>query len=178
MTDLSAFSVFLGISALGFLFLILSLVFGEVFEHWGGVDHDIDHGDTGGPSPFSPRVLAVFMTAFGGAGALAGHYGLSVVPASSVAFCSGWVFATLIYWFARFLYGQQASTQVQNQDLVGKSARVVVAIPSNGVGQVRIQLGEELVDKVAQSKSGNSIVENSVVLVEQVLGEVVIVRLT
>ena len=48
---LSAFSVFLAIAAVGFLFLLVSLVFGEIFDHFdGGLDHDLSHG---GPGFFS-----------------------------------------------------------------------------------------------------------------------------
>jgi hypothetical protein len=34
----------------------------------------------------------------------------------------------MIYLFARFLYGQQATTRLQNEDMLGKTARVVVTI--------------------------------------------------
>jgi membrane protein implicated in regulation of membrane protease activity len=172
--QISAFSVFLAIAALGFIFLLVSLVFGEIFEHFeGGFDHDLDHGGT---TFLSVRVLSVFVTAFGGFGAVGIHYGLSVLESSGVGFGSGVFFASLIYLFARFLYGQQASTRVLASDLVGKTARVVVAIPANGVGQVRCQLGEEVFDKVARSQGPESVPENSIVTIEETLGEVVIVR--
>jgi membrane protein implicated in regulation of membrane protease activity len=172
--QISAFSVFLAIAAVGFIFLLVSLIFGEIFEHFeGSFDHDLDHG---GPSFLSVRILSVFVTAFGGFGAVGIHYGLSVLESSGVGFGSGVFFATLIYLFARFLYGQQASTRVLSSDLVGKTARVVVAIPANGVGQVRCQIGEEVFDKVARSRSAEPVPENAVVTVEETLGEVVIVR--
>ena len=175
LTEVSAFSIFLGIAAFGFLFLLVSLIFGEMFEHFGDGhwDHDLGHG---GPSFLSPRVLSVFVTAFGGFGAVGIHYGLSTVTASGVGFASGVFFATLIYLFARFLYGQQATTRVQVQDFAGMTARVVVAIPANGVGQVRCQVGEEMVDRIARSKSGGAIADNAIVVVEEVLGEMLIVR--
>ena len=46
LPGLSAFSVFLGIGAVGFLILMISLFFGEIFEHFdfGGLDHDLGHG--------------------------------------------------------------------------------------------------------------------------------------
>ena len=78
--------------------------------------------------------------------------------------------------FARFLFGQQASSDVGSHDLVGQIARVVVAIPAGGVGQIRCRLGEELVDKIARTRSGDSIGENASVQVEEVLGETVIVK--
>jgi len=170
----SAFTVFLGIAALGFVFLLVSLIFGELFEHFDhGFDHDLDHG---GPGIFSSRVLSVFITAFGGFGAVATHYRLGVLPASGIGFASGVFFATLIYFFARFLYGQQATTQLSSLDIVGRTARVVVAIPESGIGQVRCLVGEEMVDKIARSETGNAIAENSVVQIKEILGEIVIVQ--
>ena len=140
--SLSAFTVFLAISAVGFVFLVVSFVFGEVFDRFGfdhDTDHDVDGG--GGPTFFSPRVLSVFITAFGGAGAIATYYGLSTLPASGVGLFSGGAFGAMIYAFARFLFGQQATTEVKTGDFVGQTARVIISIPKDGVGQVRCQIG-------------------------------------
>ena len=170
----TAFVIFLAIAAVGFLFLLISLLFAGIFDHFeGGFDHDLDHG---GPGFFSVRVLSVFITAFGGFGAIATHYGLSTLASSGAGFASGLFFASLIYAFARFLYGQQASSEVRSRDIIGQTARVVVAIPAGGVGQVRCQLGEELIDKIARSRDSDGIPENAVVQVDEVLGETVIVR--
>jgi membrane protein implicated in regulation of membrane protease activity len=86
------------------------------------------------------------------------------------------VFASLIYTFARFLYSQQATSEVRSADLVGQVARVVVTIPAGGVGQVRCRLGEELVDKIARAGDGHPIPENTPVRVEEVLGDTVVVK--
>ena len=175
LTHLSAFTVFLAIAALGFLFLLISLVFGEIFEHFEGAgwDHDLSHG---GPSFLSVRVISVFVTAFGGFGAIGVHYGLSTLAASGLGFVSGLGFASMIYAFARFLYGQQASSDIHSTDFVGQTARVIVRIPADGVGQIRCQVGEDLVDKIARSEDGQPIPENTLVEVKQLLGEVVVVR--
>jgi len=174
LSSFSAFSVFLAIAGVGFLFMMASLLFGEVFEHFdGGLDHDLDHG---GPGFFSSRVMGVFVTAFGGFGAIATHYGMGAFPASLVGMGSGFVFGSAVYAFARFLYGQQATSELRSRDLVGQPARVVVTIPPGGVGQIRCRLGEELIDKVARAGDENAIPENTTVTVEEVLGEVVIVR--
>jgi membrane protein implicated in regulation of membrane protease activity len=176
VAHLSAFSIFLSIAAVGFLFLLLSLIFGEIFEHFegGGFDHGLD-ADHGGPGILSTRILSVFVTAFGGFGAIATNYGLSPLPASGVGFASGVFFASIIWAFARFLWQQQATSETRTADLVGQTARVVVAIPRSGVGQVRCRMGEELVDKIARSRGDEAIPENAVVLIEEVLGETVIV---
>jgi hypothetical protein len=172
----SAFTVFLLIGLVGFVFLLVSLIFGEVFDLMGSdVDHDFGLGH-GGPSFFSGRVLSVFVTAFGGAGAIGIHLGMSVLAASAVGFASGVVFGSGIYAFARFLYGQQATTEVGAKDIEGRTARVVVSIPAGGIGQVRLQIGEEIIDKMARTVDGSALVENTIVRVDSVLGEIVVVR--
>lgn len=168
----NAFGIFIAIAAIGFLFLIVTLVFGEIFDLFD-VDHDLEHG---GPGFFSSRVMAVFITAFGGTGAIATNYGLSPMPAAAAGIASGFFFGGLIFLFARFLYGQQASSDVHPTDLVGQSCRVVIAIPSGGLGQVRCRVGEELVDKIARARDDSVVPENTPVVIEELLGETVIVR--
>lgn len=175
-SNVSAFVVFLSIAGIGFLFLLVSLIFGELFEffeHDVDFDHSLDHG---GPSFFSTRVLSVFITAFGGVGAIGVRYGLSTGAASLAGFGSGVALGSLIYMFARFLYGQQASSDVSVRDLVGQTGRIVVTIPAGGVGQIRLQIGESLVDKIARSHDGQPVPENSVAKVEEILGETLVVR--
>ena len=174
MLSLNAFTVFLAIGALGFLFLMVSLVFGEIFEHLdSSLDHDLDHG---GPGFFSTRVMSVFVTAFGGFGAIATHYGLGTVAASVVGFVAGLALAAPVYFFARFLYDQQASSETRTQDFIGQTGRVVVTIPAGGVGQVRCRIGEELVDRIARAREAGTIGENETVVVEEVIGETIIVK--
>lgn len=172
LPELSAFTVFLAVCAVGFLFLVLGLAFGGIFDFLE-TDHDFD---TGGPGFFSSRVMAVFVTAFGGFGAVATYYGLSPVPASIVGFGSGLVFGGAIYALARALYNQQASTDVSAGDLVGAVGRVVVAIPAGGVGQVRVRLGEELMDKIASTHDGLAMAEHTSVQIAEVRGETVVVK--
>ena len=177
LSNISALSIFLGIAAVGFLFLLISLVFGEIFDHFDlghGLDHDLGHG---GPGFLSTRGIAVFITAFGGFGAIGIYRGYGVFPSSLFGFAGGVVLATLVFFFARFLYGQQASSAIVSADLIGRTAQVSVAIPENGVGQVRCLIGESMVDKIAQSKDGQAIAFNSVVKIDELVGESVIVSL-
>jgi membrane protein implicated in regulation of membrane protease activity len=174
ISQLNALWIFTGIGAVGFLFLLVSLLFGEVFEHFdfGHFDHDIDGG---GPTFFSVRGIAVFITAFGGFGAIATNLGYSALPSSALGFAGGLILATVVYFFARFLYGQQASSTISSSDLVGRTAHVSVAIPANGVGQIRCLIGESMIDKIAQSRDGNAITHNALVTIEEIVGESVIV---
>ena len=168
---LSAFSVFLAIAAVGFVFLIAALIFGEIFDFF-------DHGDidTGGPGILSSRVIAVFITTFGTAGALGVHNGMSPGAASGLGAVAGAIVAAGMAMLGKFLYDQQSSSDVRGDDLVGQKCRVIVSIPAHGVGQIRCRIGEELVDKIAQSSDGSAIPENASVQVETLLGETVVVK--
>jgi membrane protein implicated in regulation of membrane protease activity len=97
------------------------------------------------------------------------------LPASGIGFAGGLVLATPIFLFARFLFQQQSSSESRAADLVGQIARVTVAIPAGGIGQIRCRVGEELIDKVARTRQGEPVPENVSVRVEEVLGETVIV---
>jgi hypothetical protein len=177
---LSAFAVFLGIASIGFLILVVSFVSGELFEHGDLAGHDADfHGDVhGGPgvSIFSTRILSVFVTAFGGFGAIGIHLGHSTEVSTAMGVAGGLVFATIIYLFASFLFSQQASSEVRVSDLVGVVAQVSVSIPKAGVGQVRCTLGESVVEKIARSHDGEPVPINTLVKIEAVVGETVVVR--
>ncbi len=178
LASFSAFGVFLGIAAVGFLFLVVSFVFGEVFGHgdFGGHDADL-HGDIhGGVSFFSSRVLSVLVTAFGGFGAIGIHLGYSIGLSTTIGLAGGLVFGAIIYLFASFLYSQQASSDVRVSDLVGSTARVSVTIPKGGVGQIRCTLGESVMEKIARSEDGQEIPAHTLVKVEAVVGEQVLVR--
>ena len=80
------------------------------------------------------------------------------------------------YLFASFLFSQQASSEIRVSDLAGSIAQVSVAIPRAGVGQVRCTLGESVVEKIARSQDGEQIPINTLVKIESVVGETVVVR--
>jgi len=172
----SAFAIFLGIAAIGFLLLLVTFLAGEIFEHldWFG-DHDVEfHG--GGPSMFSSRILSVFITAFGGFGAIGTHLGYGVGVSTALGLAGGLGFGAIIYLFASFLFSQQASSDVRVADLVGKTAQVSVGIPKGGLGQVRCTVGESVIEKIARSEDGSEIPANSLVKIAAVVGETCVVR--
>src|SRR5690242_8324099 len=168
-----AFLTFLSIAAFGFIFVVASTVLGDLFDH-GDFGHDAD-GHGGGPSIFSTRILSVFVTAFGAFGAIGIHAGYGVGASTAIGFGGGFLFAALIYAFASFLYSQQASSHVRVSDLVGNTAQVSVAIPAGGVGQVRCTLGDTVVEKVARAASNQAIPVNTLVKIQNLVGDVALV---
>ena len=177
LLSFSAFGIFLGIAAMGFFFLLFSLLAGDLFGHGDVGGHAADvHGDIQGVSFFSTRVLSVFITAFGGFGAVGIHLGYSIELSTLLGLVGGIIFGGIIYLFASFLFSQQASSDIRTSDLVGGTAQVTVAIPAGGLGQVQLTLGESVIEKIARSQDGGAIPAGVLVIIEAIVGDAILVR--
>ncbi|MET0650015.1 MAG: hypothetical protein ABW208_25685 [Pyrinomonadaceae bacterium] len=177
MTDLfanvSALTIFIAIAAVGLVFLVVSLLFGELLSDFGfGADGG---GGPDGHGFIDTRSVAVFVTAFGGFGAIGVGSGLGVVPSALLGLASGLVLGGAVALFARFLLGQQSSSSVSGGQLVGRTAQVTVTIPAGGVGQISCRIGEERVEKIARSRGGVELKHGALVLIEEFTGDSVIV---
>ena len=171
--NLDLLTVFLIIGGIGFAFLLISLAVGDIFEMFGG---SADLGDPGVDFGFlDSRVLAVFVTAFGGFGAISAQMGFGAVPSSFVGLLGGVGFAGMVSVFGRFLIGQQASSSVSDHDLIGRSVQVTVAIKPGQVGQITAKIGDERVEKIARAKSDTEITAGTIVTVDSIAGDSVIV---
>jgi membrane protein implicated in regulation of membrane protease activity len=168
------------VAAVGFLFLLIMLFVGEMFggdHEIGGHDAAVEHGDfdSGGPSIFSARIMAAFVTAFGVGGVVARYYNLSHPASSGVGVLSGFVLATLVYQFAKFLFSQQASSDVKMSNLVGQYAEVSVTIPAGGVGQIALTFSGERSEHVARAADGSALARGAQVIITGLRGDGVIV---
>ena len=165
--------IFLVIAAIGFVFLLASLVVGDLFDSFGfetGVDGGVD-----GHALLDSRVLSVFVTSFGGFGAIGIQMGLSMVASSLMGLAGGIVLGGLVSLFARFLYKQQSSSSVGTAQMVGRTAQVIVSIAPGSLGQISCRVGEERIEKLARSRDNLEIKAGAMVRVEEVAGDSVIV---
>ncbi len=169
---LSALTVFLAIAAVGLVFLVVSFVFGEVFDDFG---LHADGGGLDGHGFVDTRAVAVFVTAFGGFGAIGVQLGWGTAASSLLGLASGLALGGLVTLFGRFLQSQQASSSVGNSQLVGRTAQVTVMIPSGGIGQVSCRVGEERVEKLARSREGVELKPGALVRIEEIAGDSAIV---
>jgi membrane protein implicated in regulation of membrane protease activity len=174
MTDFGLMTIFLAIGGLGFLFLLISLVVGDLFEAFGfDFATNLDPGHDFGL--FDSRVIAIFLTAFGGFGAIAVSLGFAAPGSALFGIFGGALFGALVFYFGRFLYRQQASSSVTEEDLIGRTAQVVVAIHAGQIGQIACRVGEERVEKIARAADGREIKTGATVRIESITGEAVIV---
>lgn len=167
-------TIFLVIGAIGLLFLLVSLVVGDVFEAMGfdfGLDASHDFGI------FDSRVIAVFLTAFGGFGSIGATLGYGAFGSSLFGLLGGAAFGAVVFYFGKLLYNQQSSSSVSTENLIGRTAQVVVAIKPDSVGQISCRIGEERVEKLARTTGGEEIKAGQSVRVESIGGDSVIVSI-
>jgi membrane protein implicated in regulation of membrane protease activity len=170
---LSVLTIFLIIAGVGFLFLLLSFVLGDLFEHFNA-DIDFNSGNDG-IALLDSRVISIFLTAFGGVGAICSKLELGVALSSVGGLLGGITLGGVVFYFGRLLYRQQASSSVGAHQLIGRTAVVVVAIKPGSVGQISCRIGPERIEKLARAKDGSDIKEGSQVRIEEIAGESVIV---
>lgn len=167
------------IALFGVVLLLSMLLVGELFggdhelSHEMVAGHDVDHG--GGPSIFSTRIMASFLTAFGVGGVVGRYYNLSHPVASGVGVVFGLVMSSAVYQFAKVLYSQQASSELKMTSLIGTTAEVSVAIPAGGVGQVVVSGRGERTEHIARSIDGKPITRGSAVVITALGGDSVTV---
>lgn len=172
LSNISSLMVFLAIGAIGFVFLLATLILGDVFDSFG-VDTGLDGTD--GHGFLDSRVISVFVTAFGGFGAIGIQMGLSIVASSLLGLAGGVVLGGVVSFFARFLYKQQSSSSVSTGQLIGRTAQVIVSIAPGSLGQISCRIGEERVEKLARSKDNREIKTGAIVRVDEIAGDSVIV---
>ena len=173
LSNVSSLMVFLAIAAIGFIFLLLSLVVGDIFDSFG-FDTGLD-GGADGHALLDSRVISVFVTSFGGFGAIGIQMGFGIVASSLIGLAGGVVLGGLVSVFARFLYKQQSSSSVGAAQMVGRTAQVVVPIAPGSLGQISCRVGEERIERLARSKDNLEIKAGAMVRVEEIAGDSVIV---
>ncbi len=160
---------------------------GSGFSHNYGVGghggHGEAHGTTSGSgvvifTPFSPLVIAFFLTCFGAIGVLmqhilSGHLVLGMAAALALALMLAWM---LLVLGNKVIGGMQASSEVHVQALIGTEAEVTVAIPETAVGEIAyVAMGGRSVAP-ARSEDQLPIPRFSTVRITRVVGNIFFVR--
>jgi membrane protein implicated in regulation of membrane protease activity len=152
----------------GFLYAVVSGVLGHIF---GGDSHvhldasghvGFDGGDAG-LSVASPTIIAAFLSGFGGAGLIV-HNLYHPGPGVSLllAIVGGLAISGGAYLLLGLLYQKtQAGSEFRDDQVVGKSAEVTVAIPVDGVGEIAFSMKGSRNIAPARSEDGKLIPKHS-----------------
>lgn len=156
------------------------------FSHDYGVHghggHGVARGSTSGNTqilfgPFSPLVVAFFLTCFGAFGVVMRQVFSSALLNLGFALLLGVILAWLLIVVGnRLLGGLQVSSEVHVQELIGTEAEVTVGIPETGIGQIAyVAMGGRSIAP-ARSDDQTPIARFTTVQITRVVGNIFFVR--
>lgn len=171
----------------GLLFTVASAVVGHLF----GGGQDVDSADTGdvgtgghaeagfdhtgmpGISVFSPTVIASFITAFGGLGAIFSKLEATKSPfvSAPLAMVGGLIIAGGVFFmFNTFFSKTQSSSESHVASLVGLDATVNSPIPENGVGEISYVQAGTRYTAPAREQNGAAVSAGKPVKITRIVG--------
>jgi hypothetical protein len=149
--------VFATIFGVGFLILILSMIFGADAD--GDFDTGADFSDGGhGPGILSIKMLALLMVGFGAVG-----FGVrtttewTMFQASAAGLGGAVAVGIAGYLILRMFYASQASSTITDSDLLGLTAHTSDAISEGGYGEISCSVRGRAITFLARSADGKAI---------------------
>ncbi|HVY70326.1 MAG TPA: NfeD family protein [Verrucomicrobiae bacterium] len=178
MTDLH---FYLFCFAAGAIFAVASALAGHIFDcHHGSLhgsgghaEAGFDSGDMPGISAFSPTIIASFITAFGGLGAVLHQlpWTREVWISTPLALLGGLGIASCVLTVMRWLFRRtQGSSESRVASLVGVSATVITPIPENGVGEIAYVQAGSRYTAAARMQGGAPVASGRTVKIARVTG--------
>jgi membrane protein implicated in regulation of membrane protease activity len=167
----------------GVVYAVVILVAGEIGDVGGDLDlsggHGVsfDHGTVDVPS-LSPVTIASFVTSFGAFGLIAtGLFGASSALSLLWATVGALIVAIIAHFaFGYFLIAPQSSSEVTASYVVGATGEVITPIAEGRLGEVAFVARGGRVTTSARAADRMTIPRGTVVRIEQVVGNVAIVR--
>lgn len=151
---------------------------GEIGHH-DGVDHhgDSDHGIVGPWIPFfSLRFWTYFAAATGAVGLLLQT--LTKTPELTtfgLSLAAGAIAGTLAFLTMRLIRTHESDSMTREADLMGRIAKVLVAIRGGELGRIRLENKGEILDLLAKSPTGATIEAGAEVVILDVDGSTMLV---
>lgn len=179
---MSTFLVYLFCLAAGFVFVLVSAIFGHVLGDHGHVHVDgsgghaetgADSSDAPGVSMFSPIVMAAFVTAFGAFGLMLGEFQPTKRPIISapLALLGAFVVAyTLVSILRKIVQAADCSSESQVATLIGHVATVISPIPGGGVGEIAYVQAGTRYTAPARNETGKPLKTGHTVTITRIVG--------
>jgi membrane protein implicated in regulation of membrane protease activity len=170
--------LFTAIAVGSFLFVAGSFLFGGDHHDVGDHDHDVGgdfHDNDASLSLFSPKVIFTFLLGFGAAGAVASHYELRTHWCVLIGIGCGICLALVAYGMLTLIYKQQATSLINTNNAIGRTAQVLTEIPPNGTGEVGLEVQGQYQTYLARARRNDGIPKGSrVTVVENQAGQLVV----
>ena len=170
--------IFASIFGVGFLILIISLIFGHDTDVDAGIDMDHDvGGDAHGPSIFSIKMVSLLMVGFGAVGfGMRATTDLTMFQSSLAGVGGAIAVGAIGYFILRMFYASQASSTISDQDILGVDGNLIDGINHDQNGQVACVVRGREMTFLARSHDSQSIRRGTPVRIVGKSGSIVTVK--
>jgi membrane protein implicated in regulation of membrane protease activity len=148
----------------GLVYSVISVILGGHHIEFGGHEmggHAGGHGTNGEMtfSPWSPVVIASFITAFGAGGLISYNvFDITGIPSILIGLLFGLVTGVIVFYiFYSIFKVTQSSSEAIVGDLVGSMAEVITPISQNGLGEIAYIIKGSRYTAPAKSANGSLI---------------------
>lgn len=162
--------VFIAFAFIGLVLTVVSSFVGDDLE----VHPEVEFSGVGF---LSIRALAIFLMTFGTIGAIARWYQRTPLTSSLLGVLAGLLMYGLYIAAMALVKSQQASSLIADDDLVGATGTVTVAIPADGLGEVTCSLKSQTTRRLARSAGRRPIPAGTTVKISQLQGDALVVEL-
>ncbi|MDQ6420862.1 protease [Paenibacillus sp. LHD-117] len=168
-------TLFLTCLAIGILFAVVSVIFGDWLSQ--AMEGALDFLSLDGPAFLSPMTLFGGITTFGGAGLLLARYtALGAWAVVLLALLIAIALGTAVFFlYVRPMENSENSIAFTLQSLSGALGEVIVPIPATGYGEVLVRAGAGVTNQIAASFDRQPIPEAARVVVVEVKDSVLYV---
>ena len=172
--------LYIGLLMVGVTYAVISGALGWLAD-LGEADVHVDAGghlDAGHAHPVSGTTIATFITGFGAGGTIA-HYALELgrLPGIGVATLSGLALAGAAFAVLELIFKHtQAGAEYREDEVVGREAEVITAIPEHGVGEIAYLVRGQREQASARSVDGAAIAKGRLVQIDKTTGPTAWVR--
>ena len=167
--------IFATIFGIGFIILLISLIFGGDADVDTHVDANTDVGH--GPSILSVKMIALLMVGFGATGfGFRATTDYTMFQSSMTGVVGAIVLSSIGYFILRVFYTSQASSTVEDSDIIGQQANLIDMIDNARNGQVSCIIRGREFTFLARSNDGQSINKGAMVRITGKTGNIVSVE--
>ena len=161
--------IFIALAVIGIVLVAISAFLGHDFDAHPELE-------VGGIGLFSLRALSIFIMTFGTVGALVRWTDRTPIVSSLWGLLAGVLMYALYVAAMQMIRSQQASSLIEDRELVGLTALVTVAIPAEGLGEVTCRLKSQTTRRMARSAQRLPVAEGALVRVRELHGDVLLVE--
>jgi Co/Zn/Cd efflux system component len=161
--------IFIALAAIGMFLAAVSAFLGHDFDAHPELE-------VGGVGLFSLRALSIFIMTFGTIGAIVRWTGRTPIVSSLWGLLAGVATYGLYVAAMQLIRSQQASSLIEDCELVGLTALVTVAIPAEGLGEVTCRLKSQTTRRMARAARRQPLAEGTLVSIRELQGDVLLVE--